>query len=572
MSVEATAAPILILGAGIHGVAVARELLLNGMSVVLIDSGDLASGATSKSSRLIHGGLRYLEYGDVNLVKESLAERKRNLELAPNFVMPLRLYIPLEASWSGLIPSAVGFFGGQRSSWGRALSGSRGSRGYWPVRAGLSMYDWLAGDDVLPPSATVDLHNPEAPWVNTQRYRSLVAYSDAQMLYPERVVEALVADAEQIARTSQLSFRLGTYTHVERTGGMLTIASPLWTEPLTISPTLIVNASGAAGDATLSALGIAAPPLLGGTKGSHLLTWHPELQRALNGQAVYAEASDGRPVFTLPFEDGVLIGTTDVPYDGLPAEAVASEEEIAYLLDMVWQVFGIAVGRDDVVAHYCGVRPLPRSNADQPGAISRDHSLVWHQWGNVPVLTLVGGKLTTWRAFGEQVSDHVLGKLGRPRISQTRLRRLPGNAAPTSETALPADVRRSWVDAGWTNAAEAAALWKLLGTRGADVLRDVSGEPREPVADSPLTRRVVCWLIRHEHVVCLEDLLERRLLSVFQQHVSRAHLEDLAECLVACGKLPAADTHAAVTRAQQRLQRYYGRRFPDLPAEAPHGR
>lgn len=568
MSVETTAAPILILGAGIHGVAVARELLLNGMSVVLIDAGDLASGATSKSSRLIHGGLRYLEYGDVNLVKESLAERKRNLELAPCFVAPLRLYIPLEASWSGLIPSAVGFLGGQRTALGRALIGPRGSRGYWPVRAGLSMYDWLAGDDVLPPSASVDLLDPAAPWVNTQRYRSLVAYSDAQMLYPERVVLALLADAEQIARASQLSFRLGTYAHLERAGTALVIASPLWADSLTVSPALIVNASGAAGDETLAALGIATPPLLGGTKGSHVLTWHPELKRALNGQAVYAEASDGRPVFTLPFDDGVLIGTTDVPYQGVPSEAVASEEEIAYLLDMVWQVFGIALSRDDVVAHYCGVRPLPRSNADQPGAISRDHSLVWHHQEGVPVLTLVGGKLTTWRAFGEQVTDHVLGKLGRQRIAQTRLRRLPGNAALTSETSSPADLWQSWVDAGWTDSAEAAALWKLLGTRAADVLRDVSGEPREPIADSPLTRRVVCWLIRHEHVARLEDLVERRLLSVFQQRLTPAHLHDLAQCLVACGKLEQTELTAAVTQTQQRLQQHYGRRFPDHGAES----
>ena len=144
---------VLILGGGIHGAAVARELVLNGISVILVDSGDLSAGATSKSSRLIHGGLRYLEYGDVRLVRESLLERGRLLKLAPQFVQPLRLFVPTRQRWSGLLRSALGFFKLARTRIGRRLMGRserRAPRGFWPIRFGLWMYDLFSWGDGLP--------------------------------------------------------------------------------------------------------------------------------------------------------------------------------------------------------------------------------------------------------------------------------------------------------------------------------------------------------------------------------------------------------------------------------------
>ncbi|MDX1967418.1 MAG: FAD-dependent oxidoreductase [Planctomycetaceae bacterium] len=551
---------VLVLGAGIHGMAIARELVLNGVNVVLVDREDLASGATSKSSRLIHGGLRYLEYGDVGLVRESLAERRINLDLAPNFVQPLRLFIPLSEAWTGLLPSAVGFFGLQRTKLGKWLAPSPKSRGYWPVRLGLSLYDWLARDDALPPSAGVALHDPAAPRVDAVRYRSMIAYSDAQMRYPERVVLALLADAEQIARESQASLKVATYAQYRREGADWYVESPRWDAPLRFLPALIVNASGANGDVALQSIGATSPPLFGGTKGSHILTWHPQLIQALNGRAVYAEAADGRPVFTLPFGDGVLIGTTDEAYSGRPEEAVATEVEIEYLLGMVRCVFGIIVRREDVAAHYSGVRPLPRSATASNAAISRDHSLQWSHAHGVPILTLVGGKLTTWRAFAEEAVHHVLGKLGRPRLQDTRRRKVPGNDPLPSGFDLDR-MFHVWAQEGETTAEEVAALLPLLGTRVAEVLGAVRFEPRQAIADTPISTRVVRWMIRNEHVVGLDDLVERRLLTVFQKSLSIQQLHDLAQCLVETGWLAGTQTADVVVTSAARLRRYYGRRL-----------
>ena len=152
---EPVVRPVLVLGGGIHGAAVARELALNGVPVVLIDANDLAAGATSKSSRLIHGGLRYLEYGDVRLVRESLIERQRLLRLAPHLVRPLRLFVPTTQRWSGLLRSVLGFFKLARTRLGRWLlsrSERKAPRGYWPVRIGLWMYDLFSWGDGLPGS------------------------------------------------------------------------------------------------------------------------------------------------------------------------------------------------------------------------------------------------------------------------------------------------------------------------------------------------------------------------------------------------------------------------------------
>lgn len=556
-----TERPVLVLGAGIHGAAIARELLLNGLSVVLVDQYDIASGATSKSSRLIHGGLRYLEYGDVRLVRESLQERRRNLDLAPCFVTPLRLYIPVSTSLTGLLSSAVGFFGGHRTAVGKWLARGSRNRGFWPVRTGLKMYDWLARDDALPASSAVSLTAPGVPRVEASRYRALLAYSDAQMRYPERVVVSLLADAAEIARTSSLSFHLATYGTLKRQSAGWELTSPLLKSPLWVDPCCIVNACGAGNDQAATALGMEQSPLMGGTKGSHLLTWHPELKAALQRAAVYAEAEDGRPVFTLPFGDGVLIGTTDEAFEGDPHEVVASEQEIAYLLRMVRQVFGIELSRDDVVAHYSGVRPLPRVDVAFNAAISRDHHLELATVQGIPCITLVGGKLTTWRALAEEVTSHVLEKRGQSRVARTTERKLPGNNQVPTDPLVLQERWAEWALEAGTGIDEVARLWELMGTQAQSILQAVAQEPVQPVADSPLTTRTVRELIRREYVTSLNDLVERRLLSVFQRDLSRQHLMDLADCLIATGRLDPAQREAAVDATAERLRRHYGRRI-----------
>ncbi|MGH7136481.1 MAG: FAD-dependent oxidoreductase, partial [Pirellulales bacterium] len=215
---EVRKSPILILGAGINGAALARELVLAGMPVVVVDTGDLARGATSCSSRLIHGGLRYLEYGEFDLVRESLAERTRLLRLAPQFVRPLKLFIPVSNRCGGLWESALRFFELRRTA-----GETSPHRGLWLVRAGLKLYDWYARDPTLPRHAVLSANSPLAPPVDRGRYPWLCAYYDAQVRYPERFVVALFEDARRLAEEQKLDFQLLTYHRTSLDGSTVSV-------------------------------------------------------------------------------------------------------------------------------------------------------------------------------------------------------------------------------------------------------------------------------------------------------------------------------------------------------------
>ncbi len=552
------AAPlVVILGAGVHGVAIARELLLQRVPVVLVEKHDIAYGATAKSSRLIHGGLRYLEYGDVSLVRESLQERERLLSSAPQFVRPLRLFIPVRESWSGLRRSVMGFFGLRRTEWGRALEGPAVPRGYWPTRIGLSMYDWLSGSQAFPSSTAVEMSDPGVPQVDRKRYSGMLAYSDAQMLYPERFVLALLADAVHIAASEHVPLDILTRRTVAWEQNTLRVIDDKGISR-DLTPTLIVNATGAWGDHTLQSLRVDHPPLFGGTKGSHIVTWNAELKAALGEHAVYAEANDGRLVFVLPFGDAVLVGTTDESFTGSPGEVTATPEELDYLLRSVHDVFGITLTNEDIAAHYCGVRPLP-AHAGSNAATSRDHSLAWQAADGVPVLTLVGGKLTTWRAFAEEAVTTVLQRLQRPRLEATATRMVPGDDPLPNGLVAGPELWSHWATEFQTTPEQVAALWPLYGTRLTTLLQTTRGDVGRTIAGTAWTSSVVRWIIEHEWVTRLEDLVERRLMLAFARELSITTLNDLAGVLIDAGRLDVAARDAEIAACAARLQRFYGR-------------
>ena len=503
IGVMATYSPVLILGAGINGAALARELVLNHVPVTVVDTADIASGTSAYSSRLIHGGLRYLEYGEFDLVRESLEERNRLLRLAPQFVRPLRLYIPVANRFGGWWTQAARFLGlpGGRAS-------SRG-RGLYVVRAGLSMYDLFAQDRLLPRQS---LHVPGesgVPNVTSPEVRWLSAYSDAQIPYAERLVVALLEDARDIAKEHGVSFQLYTYHEAISSGDAVGIRPVGMTSQdfmSTLSPAAIVNATGAWVDETLQRLHVFTTALIGGTKGSHFVTFHPGLLAALRGGGIYTEAADGRPIFVLPFGGGVLVGTTDLPFAGDPATAVATEEELEYLTVAVNRLFPqLQLKRGDIALHYAGVRPLPRVGSGVPAGITRRHLWHWHTESKVPMLSLIGGKLTTCRAFAEQTARELLPKLGR-RVEATSRER------PIRSSVLSPDV--------------------------ADAAR---------------------YAIRNQWATRLSDLIERRLMLLFERELSLSTLRQLGEVLVAEKKLDSGDVDGEVTRARDRLLHHFGR-------------
>ena len=386
--------PVLILGAGINGAAIARELTLNGVGVVIVDQQDVASGATAASSRLIHGGLRYLEYREFDLVRESLAERTRLLKLAPQFVRPLRLFIPLNNRSGGLLTAARRFLGLKA---GTPKSGSA-RRGLWPVRIGLALYDAYARDSTLPRRQLFRADSAETVQVDPKEFRWMYGFSDAQAIYPERFTLALLEDARQCVEQAGSPFQLFTYHRAKLDGRTVNIAPTRQPEQTAffIRPSAIVNATGAWVDRTLSGLDLPSPRLIGGTKGSHFVTYHPGLRDRLAGRGIYVEAADGRPVFVLPFGDGTLVGTTDLVYDDDPAQAQASPEELDYLLNAVNDLFSdVRLSPRDIEMHYSGVRPLPYVGPRTPSAVTRRHLLQPNPDCPVPFYSIIGGKLTT---------------------------------------------------------------------------------------------------------------------------------------------------------------------------------
>ncbi len=550
--------PAIILGAGINGAALARELVLNDVPVVMVDNADIASGTTAYSSRLIHGGLRYLEYGEFSLVRESLEERGRLLQLAPQFVRPLEIHIPVGRRGGGWLAAPLRFLRGRGSL-------KPTERGLWLIRAGLWMYDRYARDPHLPRHSVVPTDRPGALPVDPERYRWQCTYWDAQIVYPERFVAALLDDARSLSAENGVPFQVFTYHEARLAQGHIEIRRTDATggHPVRrIQPAAIVNATGAWVDLTLEQLNADSRRLIGGTKGSHFLTFHQRLYKALDGRALYAEAEDGRPVFVLPLGDGVLVGTTDIPFDGDPADALASDEEVDYLLDVVHRLMPqIRIERGDIHLHYAGVRPLPYSDDTVPGAITRRHWMEEHADCEVPLYSIIGGKLTTCRSLSQTATRTILSRLGRSPTADSRDRFIPGGESyPSSEEDRAAEWDHLTQQSGLSKVS-VKALWPLYGTRCRALVPLLGNASTRCLADTDLPVALARWVIEHEWVDRLEDLVERRLMLLYHRGLSIKCLRELGQLLVEADKLAASDVDDHVDETIDRLRLHFGMSF-----------
>lgn len=568
--------PVAILGAGINGCAVARELAINGVPVWLIDTHDIAYGATARSSRLIHGGLRYLEYRDFALVRESLAERERLLKTAPQFVTPLRLRIPVNRLWGGLWAGALKFSGLAKTSFGQSLlpSSSASVRGMLAVSFGLEIYDWLAGQSSLPGHRVMRASN--APGL-AREMEWICEYSDCQMLYPERFVLGLLADGQRAASVYQRDFEVRVGHAASCTEDLLRL-TPQTAAPQDqgveerLEPSFIINATGAWGDETLRSLGRTESALFAGTKGTHLYAHSPTLKAALSGYGVYAEANDGRLVFILPCGDGTLIGTTDEVFQGDPGSAVATPDDVSYLLAMVNSVFpDVGLKESDIEMHHAGVRPLPNVASSSTSAIPRGHSIVPTTLNGIPALTLVGGKLTTCRALAAEVTDIVLQRLGLPRRESSIRRLVPGaEAFPTDEE----ERRQHFKDLAKRyrlTPQQVACVWSFIGNRFGEVFAPINVLPTDRDDDSTrpsligtdIPLEFVRWSIKQEWARTLDDLVERRLMLIFRSKLTLETLRALANELVSANLLALSEVEATIASTRDRLRAIYGKRVED---------
>jgi glycerol-3-phosphate dehydrogenase len=443
---------------------------------------------------------------------------------------------------------------------------------------GLWMYDTYARDPSLPRHATHRVGSPGTPAVDPKKFVAVCSYYDAQVRFPERFTLALVEDARRVAAENNTEFRVLTYHRAVRRGTIVEVTSldgdPSQNSDLTFEPAAIVNATGAWVDETLKRLAVESPPLIGGTKGSHFVTSQAKIRELLKGSAIYAEAPDGRPVFILPFGPDVLVGTTDLPFQGDPATAEATPDEIDYLLATVNRILPEAcLTADDIQLHYCGVRPLPHVDESTPGAITRRHWMQEHSDTALPTFSVIGGKLTTCRSLAEESAAKLLARLGLPKVADSSQRMLPGaEAFPRDERARSAEWERLSQRFG-VSVESIERITELVGTRAINILAslpDTAARGDRPVAllsGTALPKSFAAWIIQNEWVETLDDLVERRLMLVFHRDLPEACLRELAELLVAAGKLKPGQVDEAVEQTAARLQSHYGKRMRKAACE-----
>ncbi|TIQ42215.1 MAG: FAD-dependent oxidoreductase, partial [Mesorhizobium sp.] len=348
---------VVILGAGINGAGLFRDLCAQGVSCLIVDKGDFGSGTSAAPSRLIHGGLKYLETGEFGLVAQSTLERNLLLKNAPHYVSPLPTMIPI-FSWSKGMWAAL-----------RTLLGSTSaprSRGAVLIKIGLTIYDFYGSRHrVMPRHRLVGRRRAlsEIPALT----RSIVAtgiYYDAKISHPERLVLELITDG---LAANALAAAANYTTLVSSSNGVLAFRSENGAV-FAVRPKLVVNAAGPWIDDVNASLG-APSKMIGGTKGSHILLKHDELVRSLAGRMLYFEADDGRICLVYDYLGLALVGSTDIQADN-PDTVRCEPQEIDYLLESVRALMpGMTFGRDQIVYAYSGIRPLPASDASVPGLI-----------------------------------------------------------------------------------------------------------------------------------------------------------------------------------------------------------
>ena len=512
---------VLIVGAGINGIATFRDLALNGVDVVLIDRDDYVAGASSASSHMIHGGIRYLENGEFRLVKESVHERNALLRLAPHYVRPLPTTIPIFSTFSSLLSAPLRFIG--------VKTRGKKERGALIIKVGLTIYDLFSRDGGRVPRHQFRGRRASHELLPALRrdVKWTATYYDASMHDPERLALDVLMDGVAVgdrARASNYVEAVAMDDH-----GTVQLRDAITGDTFGVRAQVVVNASGPWTDLTNGALGEHST-LMGGTKGSHIVVDHPELLAACNGREIFFEFTDGRIVLIYPLKGRVLIGTTDIAHD-MTEPIRCTEPEVDYFIDVVKYVFpSIPVDRSHIVFRFSGVRPLPRQDADSNAQISRDYHVVESEIGGTPVLSLVGGKWTTFRALGEQLGGRVLEMLGRGRTVTTDGRLIGGAVGyPTTP-----DKRAQWlaVHGEAVGAERADVLLDRYGTSAEAIIRRIERSDDAPLRSAPdYSRAEITHLVETEQVVRLIDVLLRRTSLAFRGLVTGALLVELADLL-----------------------------------------
>ena len=470
---------LLVIGGGITGAGVALDAVLRGLRVALIDKGDFASGTSSVSSKLVHGGLRYLEHGDFGLVYEAMRERRRLLHNAPHLVRPLRFVLP--------------FYDGARVP-------------SWKQRLGLLLYDLLAGPGNLHRSRAFPLPrlHHEFPGLQTHQLRGGAEFFDAQMDDARLCVE--------VVRTAALNGAVvANYVEVvafEKEAGLIRgvrALDRLAGRELSIRARQTLNAAGPWGDAVRRLAGDAAGPALRPTKGVHVLA----PGRGLTAAFLLLHPDDGRVFFVIPWLGKTLLGTTDTLCDEPPDAVSVAPADVDYLLRGLNHYFQPSLSPTDLLGSFVGVRPLIRARQGEPSALSREFTVSASLSG---LLTVSGGKYTTYRRMAEVAVDMAARRLALRRRCRTRDFRLDGAPPEPWERFEPAAVDGLQRRYGLKHE-EARHLVGRYGRRASDVAAYLERDPtlrRRVVPEEPDLLAEFAYQREHEMAMTPADFLLRR--------------------------------------------------------------
>ena len=468
---------LFVIGGGINGAGIARDAAGRGLSVIMCEKGDLAEGTSSRSGKLVHGGLRYLEYYEFRLVREALIEREVLLNSASHIIWPMRFVLPHSPT----------------------------DRPAWLVRLGLFLYDHLGGRKKLPGTRSLDLHrDPEGAPILDQ-YSKGFEYSDCWVddarLVVLNALDASAKGARILTRTACVSARR------EQGNWLIQMRSERSGEVRTVRARVLVNAAGPwVNDIIGRVVGSNSQRSVRLVKGSHII-----VPKFWAGQQAYlVQNHDKRVIFINPYEgDKALIGTTDIPYDGKPEEVTADEKEIDYLITAVNRYFKEKLRRSDVLESFSGVRPLFDDGKGNPSAVTRDYVFDLDETGGAPLLSVFGGKITTFR----KLSEHAMQRLAKffPKMGGdwTRSAVLPGGDIPNADYVAFSDTLRAaypWMPRALVNHyghLYGARTKQIVGnaTSLADLGRHFGGD---------LYEAEVRYLVACEWAQAADDVLMRR--------------------------------------------------------------
>ena len=475
---------LIIIGAGINGAGIARDAAMRGLSVLLLDKADIGSGTSSVSTRLIHGGLRYLEHGEVGLVRESLRERETLLHVAPHLVRPLPLIVPIY---------------------------EKQQRGRLTIRAGMMAYDALSVHKSLPRHRmlTADETLTEAPGLNSSGLLGAALYYDAQVAFAERLVLENVLSAVEQGASIQTYSQVDAFTIEKGEACGIQYRNLMTGEQQNVRASVVINAAGPWVDEIIGIANQNSERLIGGTKGSHIIV---APFAGAPRTAVYIEAhADQRPLFIIPWNQLYLIGTTDTRFEGDLNAVQIGESERHYLLEEVNRYFPEArLTASSIKYCYSGVRPLAFTDDRSESAITRRHFVREHP--NIRgLISIVGGKLTTYRQLAQETVDLIMHKLGRraARVDTAKIP-LPGARCDSFE-----DFSREFLGQAGLPSTVSKRLLRIYGTRATDVVkllkRDQSFTEVIDNESGALAAEVV-FSFENELAKTLSDCLMRRTM------------------------------------------------------------